>query len=49
MEQIKCPECGSMQKVEMLHDFPFVHTCSNCEYVIMESEWESIKTIKQND
>lgn len=44
--KIKCPECGSVQKAKVKQTKPFksyVHICSTCEYVIMESEWEEVK------
>ena len=39
---IFCPECKQEQIGIIQHTFPFftyIHTCSNCNYVIMESEW----------
>lgn len=43
---IKCPECGSIENaVEDHTTVPFstyLHTCKNCGYVIMESEWNVI-------
>lgn len=44
-ELIKCPECGKIQMATVLHTFPwssFVHRCTACEYIVMESEWEVV-------
>lgn len=46
-ECIVCPNCETAQdaNVEMTpyHVFPaYVHNCENCEYIIMESEWETV-------
>lgn len=41
-EIIICPNCMDEQMGEVLHTYPFcsyVHTCTKCKYVIMESEW----------
>lgn len=43
---IICPQCESRQEVEVpLYEgapwWALVHTCVKCEYVIMESDWES--------
>lgn len=46
-ELIICPECKSRQKATVDHTFPFwsyVHVCTECEYIIMESEWELAET-----
>nr|DAV31840.1 MAG TPA: ASCH domain protein [Caudoviricetes sp.] len=44
--KIECPECGSIEiAVEdyTTEPFPtFLHSCNNCGYVIMESEWNVI-------
>lgn len=45
-EKIICPECKSIETATVLHTFPwatFIHECSKCKYVIMESEWEKLK------
>jgi hypothetical protein len=47
LEIIRCPECNHLQIATIEHTAPwysYVHECSNCKYVIMESEWEGIKT-----
>jgi len=42
---IVCPECSEIQKAEV-HQYagaPFwarAHTCINCNYIVMESEWQ---------
>jgi len=44
-EKIICPQCESIQNaiVEMTKPFPiFIHECTNCKYIIMESEWNII-------
>lgn len=49
-EMIKCPACDIVQAAIFEHTVPFgtyVHECVNCKYVIMESEWTSIKPFKQ--
>lgn len=41
-EVIICPECETEQSAEVLHTWPwasYVHVCTNCNYIIMESEW----------
>lgn len=44
--KIECPECGSIEMaVEDYTTVPFntfIHSCNNCGYVIMESEWNKI-------
>lgn len=48
-EKIKCPECSSIQKAIVQHTFPwmsYVHECKNCNYIIMESEWEKVEETK---
>lgn len=42
---IKCPECNKVQEATVEHTHPwysYVHTCINCGYIIMESEWDSL-------
>ena len=42
-ERIICPECDKVETGKVEHTDPwwsYVHTCSCCGYVIMESEWE---------
>lgn len=44
--KIKCPECGQIQHSTVKNGSPwpsYVHTCHKCDYIIMESEWESIE------
>lgn len=44
-ETIKCPKCGHIQRAEVLETAiwnNYVHHCEKCEYVIMESEWETV-------
>ena len=42
-EQIVCPECEAEQTGTIdLTTWPwntYIHTCTNCGYLIMESEW----------
>jgi RNA polymerase subunit RPABC4/transcription elongation factor Spt4 len=45
-ESIKCPSCGSIELATVEYTKPFntyIHNCSKCKYVIMESEWEQYK------
>ncbi len=53
-ETIKCPSCGTIQKAIVKITIPFytyIHQCISCNYVIMESEWDALKTnlIKQTN
>ncbi len=44
-ECISCPNCGSHEKAAVLETVPWhslVHECTNCQYVIMESEWKRL-------
>ncbi len=44
--QIRCPECQSIQAATIKQTAPFLtylHDCTNCGYVIMESEWDEVK------
>lgn len=41
---IRCPECSYLQTADVVQNgtmpfATFIHTCKNCEYTIMESEW----------
>ncbi len=45
--RIRCPECNFVQdaKIEFYEGDPwqtYVHTCTQCKYVIMESEWNEV-------
>lgn len=47
-EFIICPNCGSMELAEIKETIPwptYVHDCSKCDYIIMESEWSQAKAI----
>ena len=51
-EEIYCPNCGSIEAATVKHTVPFwtyAHTCSKCDYTILESEWDKVKEIKFND
>ncbi len=42
-ETIVCPECETLQAATVLHSWPwwtYVHKCSHCRYIILESEWQ---------
>jgi acetone carboxylase gamma subunit len=42
-ETIKCPECNTIQQARVEHTIPwytYIHECTNCGYMIMESEWD---------
>ncbi len=46
-EKVECPECGHDQMAIVLHTFPwwsYVHECEVCGYMIMESEWATVKS-----
>ena len=48
-ETIRCPNCEAIQDASVTFyagvPYPaYVHTCTGCDYFIMESEWETIKT-----
>lgn len=48
IETIICPDCESVQRAEVVHTQPwysYVHVCDNCEYIIMESEWDRVETV----
>ncbi len=49
--KIVCPQCGSIETaIEDYNSRPwatYIHNCSQCEYVIMESEWEEVTVTKQ--
>ncbi len=45
-QKIICPNCGMIQTATVILTKPFatyLHTCINCEYEIMESEWNEVK------
>jgi hypothetical protein len=49
-ELIKCPECGYIQWAKVEHTFPwwsYVHWCTQCNYCIMESEWNKVNETKE--
>ncbi len=49
--KIRCPECGSIEDAKVEHTLPFwtyIHFCSKCGYVIMESDWEEVETKNNN-
>ena len=44
--KIVCTECNSIQDAVIEDAWPFpiyVHTCTSCGYIIMESEWNEVK------
>lgn len=44
-EYIICPKCGSVQEAVVKHTLPFhtyIHTCTECGYTILESEWNEV-------
>lgn len=50
-EKIECPNCGDIQDAEVEHTTPFhsyVHYCTECEYMIGESEWNVCKEFLPN-
>lgn len=45
-ENIKCPDCGTVQEAIVLHTNPwwtYEHECTECRYIIMESDWHMEK------
>lgn len=45
-ETIICPECESEQRAIVEHTWPwwsYVHICTECNYIILESEWNEVK------
>ena len=49
-EKIKCPDCGTIQDAIVEHTIPFhtyLHNCEKCNFTIMESDWEVVKTTQQ--
>lgn len=50
-DTIECPQCGCVQEAyiecprNQPHDI-YVHCCTKCEHVIMESEWQSVKFLR---
>jgi len=49
-ESIQCPGCNSIQLATVQHTQPFatkIHHCTNCEYIIMESDWCKINPNEQ--
>lgn len=48
-ETIQCPECNHIQEAIVEHTIPwntYVHTCTMCKYIIMESEWKVVNETK---
>ena len=46
-DRIRCPKCKTIQGAVITFEdwmpFPcYVHNCTDCGYIIMESEWDSI-------
>jgi C4-type Zn-finger protein len=49
---LRCPECESLQKAieEEITAAPYMiyfHKCSNCGYIIEESEWNVVKVMRR--
>ena len=45
IEKIICPECKSIQTATVEHTplwNSYVHECTECGYIIMESEWDRV-------
>ena len=47
-ELVECPNCGSDEEATVTfpqgHPWPtYIHTCSKCGHIIMESEWNERK------
>ena len=46
-EKIICPECAQIQNAQVVYykgdPFPsYFHTCTRCQYVIKEDEWDTV-------
>ena len=49
--KIKCPECNSVEDAEIQEGWPwsiYIHKCTSCGYIIMESDWQEIEPEKIN-
>ena len=49
-ESIVCPNCNKIEQATVLHTAPFysyVHNCTQCCHIIMESEWQTIEQMIQ--
>lgn len=49
-ETIECPECNHVQEAIVEHTVPwysYVHICTMCKYIIMESEWKVVPWLKK--
>ncbi len=45
IETIQCPECNTIQAAKVEEAWPwsiYIHECANCNYIIMESEWNQV-------
>lgn len=46
---IKCPECGAIElgtiDTTTIPWNSYIHNCNNCDYIIMESEWDNLKAL----
>lgn len=48
-ERIRCPNCEVEQVATVEHTWPWhtrVHECDRCKYLIMESEWNTLTVIE---
>ena len=51
-ETICCTECDTKQEAIVEHTYPwftYIHTCTNCGYLIMESEWKRVEEISNEE
>lgn len=49
-EKIQCPECDEIQEAVVEHTViwnSYVHECKNCKYIITESEWNKVESLKK--
>ena len=49
---IQCPVCDLVQVAEIENTFPwgtYIHHCTRCKYIIMESEWNSVLIYKSKN
>lgn len=50
LEQIICLECSKVQTAVVEHTIPwnsYIHECTGCGYIIMESEWVLLTDVKK--
>lgn len=49
-ETIRCPNCDHIQQAAVLNTawhLTYIHECTECFYLIMESEWERVEEVEE--